>query len=246
MTDTPSNKPAQYQGKTERVEHLPQVIGLLRRIKDHRILLSVRVPGHEGTYNSLLLEVDADRQCILLDELNPRTGHDLLAQVGQVRVHCQCQGVELSFICPVEIGQGREGISFYKAALPAYINYLQRRRNYRVRVTFDMQVPVHLPVDEEHIVDGQLFDVSVGGIGFNIDLKTELERGQILENCNIELSNKESLHTPLEVRFIQPDPQQRIQRIGAAFVNLEPAQEHAIRRFVTQLERTILRRKARR
>lgn len=246
MTDTPPDKPAQYTGKTERVQHLPQVIGLLRRIKDQRTLLSVRVPGHEGTFNSLLLEVDADRQFILLDELNPRAGHDLVAETRQVRVHCQCQGVELSFTCPVEIGQGREGISFYKAALPEYINYLQRRLNYRVRVTFDMTVPVHLPVDEEQIVDGQLFDVSVGGVGFNVGMQVQLERGQILDSCNIELSSKESLQTPLEIRFIQADPQQRIQRIGAAFVNLEPQQEHAIRRFVTQLERTILRRKARR
>lgn len=246
MTDSSVEKSSQYQGKTEKVKHLPQIIGLLRRLRDNRVLLSVRVPGHDGVFNSLLLEVDPERNIILLDELNPRQGHELVAQVGQIRIRCQCHGIELSFACAVQIGQGREGISFYQAALPDSINYLQRRRDYRVRVAFDMSIPVQLPCGSDDRVDGQLFDVSVGGVGFNVHLDTPLERGQILEHCRIELPQGETIETPLKVRFVRSQAEQKLQRVGAAFMNLLPREEQRIRRFVTHLEREMLRRKARR
>ncbi len=247
MADSPTSGTAsQYQGQVEKVTHLPQILGLLRRILENRALLSVRIPGHQETFLSLLLQVDAEQGFIFFDELNPRSGHELLSEAGQLRVQCQIQGISLSFTCPVEIGHGKTGIAFYKAPLPTTINYLQRRRSFRVRVAFDMQVPVHLPWDEDAILDGELFDLSVGGIGFNVGQDAKFELGQIIDSCAIELPKGEIIQTQLEVRFIRVDEQHRTQRIGASFVALTPQQEHAIRHFATQLEREMLRRKANR
>lgn len=241
-----ADRASQYQGKTEKVTHVPQIIGLLRRIRDQRVLLSVRIPGHDAVFNSLLLEVDPERNFILLDELNPRAGHELAGQVRELRVHCQCQGVELGFHCKIEVGQGQSGISYYRATLPEYINYLQRRGNYRVRVGMSMSVPVHLPLEAAPTqLEGQLFDLSMSGLGANLGLQTKLTRGQIIESCSIHLPKEESLQVELEIRFVRIDEQHHSQRIGASFRNLEAQQSNRLRRFVTQLEREMLRRKAR-
>ena len=246
MAEPPvSDRAAHYQAKTEKVTHGPQIIGLLRRLRDQRVLLSVRIPGHPGQFNSLLLEVDPERNLIALDELNPRAGHELVCQTGRLRVHCQCQGVELGFSCGVEVRQGQSGISFYRAVLPDSIDYMQRRSSYRVRVGHDLAVPVRLPRDDaEESTDGELFDLSMGGLGAVLDSAVSLELGQIV-SCILQLPKGETLRADIEIRFVRVDPAKSNQRIGASFRNLEPGQKQLVRRFVAQLEREMLRRKAR-
>ncbi|MBI5042213.1 MAG: flagellar brake protein [Gammaproteobacteria bacterium] len=234
-----------YQGKTERITHPPQIAALLRRVRDQKVLLSAQVPGHEGLFNSMLLDVNPERNIILLDELSPRGGHELACQVRQLRVRCQCHGVELSFACAIEVGQSQRGISFYRASLPDAINYLQRRINFRVRVGVNLAVPVHLPLEGAAILDGELSDLSLGGLGANVSTHVKLSRGQIIDTCSIHLPKGESLQAELEIRFVRHDTQRQQQHIGAAFRNLQPQQEQTLRKFVAQLEREMLRRKAR-
>ena len=246
MTDKPApDRATDYRGKTEKITHPPQIAGLLRRVRDQKVLLSVQLPGHEGLFNSLLLDVNPERNTILLDELSPSGGHDLARQVRQLRVRCQCQGVELSFACTIEIGQSQRGISFYRAPLPEAINYLQRRTNFRVRVGLNLAVPVQLPVESTATLSGELFDLSMGGLGANISTQVKLSRGQIIDTCSIQLPKGESIQTELEIRFVRHDAQRQVQRIGAAFLHLLPQQEQALRKFVAQLEREMLRRKSR-
>lgn len=246
MAESPVTDPAaEYQGKTEKVTHGPQIAGLLKRVREQRVLLSVRVPGSETIYNSLLLDVDPARNFILLDELNPSAGHELACKVRQLRVHCQSQGVELSFITPIEIGQGENGISFYRAPLPESINYLQRRGSFRIRIGLNMRIAVTLPLAGETRLEGELFDLSIGGLGANLPSRIELDRGQIIESCTLEFPNSPPLTTEIEIRFVSVDKANQTQRIGASFRNLDPPRQNQLRRIVTQLEREMLRRKAR-
>ena len=232
-----------YQGQSEKITHGPQIAGLLKRVRDNRVLLSVRVPGSDAIFNSLLLDIDIERNLILLDELNPHLGHELACQARQIRVHCQCQGVELSFVCQIEVGQGQRGISFYRAALPDTVNYLQRRSNYRVRVGRHLRVPVQIPLAEP--LEGELIDLSLGGFGASVPAPADFMRGQIIEACSIRLPNCDPLTAELEVRFVQRDNQHHTVRIGASFRNLDPLRQNLLRRVITQLEREMLRRKAR-
>ncbi|MFN2309366.1 MAG: flagellar brake protein [Gammaproteobacteria bacterium] len=245
MADTPeTDPPSAYQGKTEKVTQAPQIIGLLRRLRDQRTLLSVRVPGHQGVFNSLLLEVDPERNLILLDELNPRAGHEQALAARRLQVHSQSQGIELSFACTVEIGVGQSGIAFYRAALPESIDYLQRRGSYRVRVGMNLAVPVQMPMAETLTLEGELLDLSMGGLGASLEAKSPLAQGQLL-TCIIQLPKADPLQVEIEIRFARADPHKPTQRIGASFRNLLPPQQAQLRRLVTQLEREMLRRKAR-
>lgn len=244
MAETPvQDRASDYQGKSERISHGPQIAGLLKRVRDKRVLLSVRVRGSDALFNSLLLDVDVERNLILLDELNPQLGHELACQARELRVHCQCQGVELSFDCRIEVGRGQRGISFYRAALPEAVNYLQRRSNYRVRVGRDLNVPVSLSTNGA--LDGELIDLSLGGLGATLPDRADVARGQIVEACSIQLPRCDPLTTELEIRFVYQDRVRQAVRIGASFRNLDPQRQNLLRRFITQLEREMLRRKAR-
>ncbi len=245
---TEHTAPAQasnYLGKAETITHPPQIANLLRRIRDQKVLLSVQVPGHEGVFNSLLLDVHAERNAILFDELNPQAGHALACQTRQLQIRCLCHGVELSFACRIEVGQSQRGISFYHSPLPASMTYLQRRNDFRVPVGMSLAVPVHMPIDGAAMTDGTVTDLSMGGLGANINTHVKFTHGQIINLCSLDLPNGEQLHTEIEIRFVRQDTQHHAQHIGAAFRSIQPRSEQALRRLVTQLERDILRRKVR-
>ena len=244
MAETPGST-SEYQGQTEKITQPTQIVGLLRRILDNRVLLSVQVPGHPGVFNSLLLQLNIEQKFITLDELNPTAGHQLAQQAGRLQIHCQSQGVEISFGCDIETGSDRAGIGYYRAPLAALLHYLQRRMNYRVRMILDKEIPVHLQLDADTAVEGQLFDLSLGGIGLNLASDIRLERGQTLDPCTIRLPSGDTLQMRMEIRFVQTDDRRPIQRVGARFVELGPQQENALRRLVAHLEREMLRRKAR-
>ncbi len=235
----------QYESKAERVSQLPQIIGLLNRIKDAKTLLSVRVEGSGVTYSSLLLDVNSDKGYVLLDELNNERAHKLAAETGKLRVFCQNQGVELSFSCDIRIAHNKKGLTFYQAPIPSVIHYMQRRSDYRVHVGMDQNIHLILPVETENNLDAELFDVSFGGIGARLESECQLRRGLIIPSCKLNLPEQEAIETDLEIRFVQADNTGKFTRIGGRFLGLDPNTRGKIRKVVTQLEREMLRRKTR-
>ena len=242
----PRGQASRYESKAEKVTHFPQIVGLLRRIRDSRNLLTIRIPGSELTFNSMLLEVDADEGYILLDELNQPRGHELVQEKGVLRAFCRCQGVEINFVCRVQVEQSRDGVAFYRGVIPDSLSYYQRRSAYRVHVTLDTDIPVLLTLDEGERLQGHLHDLSVGGIGLTLDTEKELRQGLVIPDCTLKLPKGDPVRTDVEVRFARTDTEKHVTRIGGRFLHLPPKIEARLSRFVAQLERDLLRRKTRR
>ncbi len=247
MAEAPAKGQAsRYETKAEKVTHFPQIVGLLRRLRDGRNLLTVRIPGSELTFNSLLLEVNADEGYILLDELSHPRGHELLREKGTLRAVSRCQGVEVSFACKVRVEQGRDGLAFYRGEIPESLTYYQRRSAYRVHVTLDTDIPVLFGLEEGERLQGHLHDLSVGGIGLTLDTEKELRQGLVIPECTLKLPKGEPIRTDVEVRFARADSDKHTTRIGGRFLHIPPRVEARLSRFVAQLERDLLRRKTRR
>ncbi|WJW74620.1 flagellar brake protein [Thiohalobacter sp. IOR34] len=235
----------QYESKSEKVTRLPQIIGLLRRLHDSRSLLRATLRGSEQTFNTVLLEVDAERGRISLDELNSTLGQKLVETDRHLRVTGQHQGVQISFECDVSIQRDAEGLIYYRAALPRQIDYLQRRAYFRVPVAMAMGLSVRLPLAEDRVIEGQLRDLSMCGLGALLETTDNLRRGLLVPDCSLLLPRQEPITGALEIRYATQQEGNRFTHVGARFVNLEKPQEHRLRRLVTQLEREMLRRKTR-
>lgn len=236
----------QYQPQSEKITQLPQIIALLRRLHEDRILLSVRIPGVERYFNSMLLNLNTERKYLLLDEINNDWGHRKALEAGSLRVFAQCDGVEMTFNVPIRSARNKQGVSFYQADLPEYINYLQRRADYRVHVETDMEITVFLPVEEERVLDGHLCDVSLGGLGAVVPSREDIYKGLVIPTCKIQLpQDPEPLQADLEIRFILPDTNNQMLRVGGRFSKLALEDKSRLRRFVMQLEREMIRRKLR-
>ena len=235
-----------YRAQSERITHPPQIIALLRRLHENRILLRVKIPGVEHPFNSLLLNLNPQRNYLLLDEINDESAHRKALEAGRLRVFGQHEGVEMNFHLDIRPAQNRQGVRFYQAPLPECVYYMQRRADYRVHVAMDMEIGVLLPLGEEILLDGQLCDVSMGGLGARLDAAQEIHQGLIIPGCRIQLpQDPQPLQADLEVRFVLPDESHQAVRLGGRFSRLAPEDKGRLRRFVTQLEREMIRRRTR-
>ncbi len=241
----PQASAARYESKSERITRAPQIIALLRRIRDSHSLLNVTVPGSNQSFSSLLLDIDTDRRFITLDELNSQRGHALVVENGRLRARCHHEGVEISFACEdVKAVRGSDGLVCYRAPLPTAVNYLQRRADYRVRVAMDMKMQLFLDPPDGRTIEGRVDDISMGGIGALVEGRIELRRGLQIPECRIQLPEQKPILVDLEVRFTRSNEKGTQTRIGTRFVNLEPQARGELRKLVTRLEREMLRRKA--
>jgi c-di-GMP-binding flagellar brake protein YcgR len=228
-----------YEGKTERVEDPQRVAALLQRLHDAHALLSVSLPGQPGRYNSAVIEVYAGRGRFVLDELSPQAGHKHLLKAGKARIQARLKGVELSFEAKFQGAGNQDGVAFYNFSLPNHLLYQQHRAHYRAQVGHARRIEVKITRQDGTETVAELNDISIGGLGlrFKRSLPENMERGEILPRCLVRLPTGDELNCRLEVRFTSVGVTGNTRLVGARFLELSPAQQAAIARFVAQMDR---------
>lgn len=222
------------------------ILKLLRDLQEHKTLVTVALPDTNDLYNSAVLEVDAAAGTLTLDELTPAPGHQRLLRERELMVFARLSGLSLRFETELMEAGEQDGIALYRLALPEVLYHGQKRSHYRVRLGLGLRVPVILAHDESHSINGELRDLSIGGLGAAFPLDTPIAEGERIYSCWVDLPGGGTLSCTLEVRHVSRDPERGELRIGARFVELNPAQERMLQRCVYHLEREHLRRQARR
>ncbi|HQU15115.1 MAG: flagellar brake protein [Gammaproteobacteria bacterium] len=231
-------------GAEENVTDPTRIVALLRGLMDSHALLSVSIPGEQSLYSSALLEVDPDLGHLLLDELNPRRGHERLLEARKLQVIGRLHGIEIRFPAAVQEIGGAAGIAYYQLAIPGLVRYRQRRTHYRVEVGASLVIPVQLALGPEQLLDGSLHDLSVSGVGAYLASGT-LQRGDTVPACVVQLPDAPPLRSALEVCYVRFDEARGKLRIGGRFLDLTRAQQKCLERFVAELERRLLQRRRR-
>jgi c-di-GMP-binding flagellar brake protein YcgR len=211
----------------------------LERMQSRHLLLQTKVPTVNGYFNSVILEIDPDRGWLTLDELHPAPGHEKLLAQRRLTVFGECDGVDLRFDCNlVEIGS-QKNIYFYRVSFPASLKYFQKRSAYRVRVQRAAPVPVILMIADGEYAKGELFNISTGGMAVKLTraIPKNLERGQIIPECELRLPDGEKFVCSLELRHVKPVEGKDLVLLGGRFLRLNPAQQRTIARFIASLER---------
>ena len=232
-----------YQGKIEKVTDPARIAGLLTHLLDNRSLLSINVPGTEDSHNSAVLEVDIDRGWMIIDELSPKSGHKLLLKAGKFQAQTRLKGVDVGFTSEIESSGEKNGIAFYRIAIPTVLNYRQQRAHYRAKISVAKQVEVRLDLAKDEYLSGILNDISVGGIGirFSGDSLPALERGKRIPRCQIHLPTGEDIFCRIEIRFTSIGVEGNYRLVGARFIQLSPAQEATVAKYVAFLDRQFIR-----
>lgn len=235
----------------DKITNPAQIIGILKKIHKRRAMLNISVVGaNSGSdigsdaakhYSSAILEVKYDgiRGYIIIDELTPKEGHELLLKAGKLEVRLQLDGVKISCATTLESSGSDAGIAFYTLALPHEMDYLQQRANHRVRPSLVKPLTANLTHADETVFNGEIYDISADGLSIKLKsdlLATTLKPTDIL-TCLFTLPPKEKIICKLEVRSIHAANQQNFMRIGVRFSSLPNPLQKLIQRYISTLER---------
>lgn len=232
----------EYTGSTEKITDPVRIAALLERLCANHCLLTV-LPDESGeAYNSALIEIRAEQGYFVLDELNPKAGHERLLATRRLKAQARLNGVELSFAAYVESAGSRNGLGFYRVTFPASLNYFQRRRHYRAKVGLGRHVPVTLILPNGEPMTGRLRDISVGGIG--VSFPPAFPDGLAYDDRAVEgsivLPSGEEIFCRLKICFVNHSLQGDTRVVGARFVELGAAQQKTVAEFVAALDRELM------
>ena len=226
----------------------PQRIAqLLNRIVERRSLLTVLLPDSNAPYNSAILRAEATAGYLLLDELTPAAGHHKLTVDSKLKINGRLDGVEFAFHTVIMGLDENSGIAFYKAQLPEWIFYNQRRSHYRARVTGGSPVPVYLSRSDGRLSTAELRDISLGGLRARLKRVTDISvaRGSHITHCAVDLPKQGKITCALEVVHVRSSEPRGVVTFGGRFVELSKEHQSAIQRFIAGLERDTIKARTR-
>ncbi len=217
---------------------------LLKNIEEAAPICTITIEGTNDSFSTSILDVQLENNQIILDELSPSHGNELVISKKAFKLSTIYNGIHLAFkVNNIETGRSRE-IVYYKVAIPNRIYYPQRRSSPRIQITV-----LHIPFSgiserTKATVGGSIFDISRKGLSLGISITNNiarLQRGDTLKNCRITFEGR-MISFDLSVRFVKTSNISTARTIiGGYFENLSSKSRNKLERFVATLEREEIR-----
>lgn len=216
-----------------------EIFVLLRRALNSRSLVAVTVEGGPESYNSAILEVVREGRYLVVDELNPKSGHAVMEAGRNLELRVLVDGIELRFRSHVVQVGSNDGLPYYKVAFPDDFSFDQKRDQHRIRVPLNQRYEVQLLFEDDREVTGELRDLSMGGLSARVHagrLDPEADKNALVM-CRLAISKEHSILADIEIRHISAAQHPRVPRFGARFVGLSPTVSRRIEQLCDELER---------
>jgi len=216
----------------------------LGRLQRDRLLAHINIAGTNNAFNSMLVNVDADKHTLLLDVLHPEAAHQQLIQKKNFTFNAAHDGVKVSFKGSVKELVEDDGKPAYLIDFPDSIVYQQRRQAFRAPISKGKPIEISLTDPEKNrTCQGIINNISRGGLCLQFDHT---------ENCSFEkfsllsaqffIDAKTEITCDVEVRNVTEDSVHRHTMIGIQFKNLVKQQKRHIQNFALQMERQMIKR----
>ncbi len=229
-------KPGQEDAGTLLIDR-KSIVPVMLQAHKSKLILNASVGDESNQFATSLLGVFPDHNLIVLDELNPKSGHELLLKKKRLHVLGRLAGAEMAFSTTLVEAKAKSGMAFYKMKMPDAVYYLQLRQTHRVTLYGDRPRFRGHHVAKQEWVTGHLSDISAGGLGLVAEQVLSLENGDMLENCAVELPEEGVIQFTLVLRFIQVDERAGVTRLGGQFKDMDSGTESKISRYIISIQR---------
>ncbi|GLX13043.1 hypothetical protein Pstr01_12820 [Pseudomonas straminea] len=217
-----------------------EIVANLRLLQQHHDPLILTFQDRNQRFQSFVIEIDRDRNLLILDEMIPSDGERYLQNGEAFSVESLHDGVRIAWECPTGMRVSeRDGERCYLGTIPAEVHYHQRRNAFRAAVKQSEQVKVQLSGTRLRTpLEGLMLDISASGCKIRLagDATKQLQAGQIYEVFCAQLPVGK-LETAIELRHARYDDKLDITFAGLHFESLGGLQQRLIERFVYQLQR---------
>ncbi|TWC42994.1 c-di-GMP-binding flagellar brake protein YcgR [Pseudomonas sp. SJZ079] len=217
-----------------------EIAANLRQLQQDHDPLFITFHERSQHFQSYLIEVDREKNRLILDEMIPSDGERFLQNGEPFRVEAFHDGVRIAWEClqTVKITE-HQGARCYFSPMPKEVHYHQRRNAYRAPLKQSEQVQVELAGNKLRTpIKGQLLDISATGCKLRLpgDASHSLQAGQVYERFTAQLPFG-ALTLAVELRHVKYEENLDTTFIGMRFYRIGGLEQRQVERFVYQLQR---------
>ncbi|MGE8499358.1 MAG: flagellar brake protein [Pseudomonas sp.] len=217
-----------------------EIVANLRQLQQNHDPLIITFHERNQRFQSYVIDVDRERNRVILDEMMPSDGERFLQAGETFRVEAFHDGVRVAWEClsNVQITE-HQGTRCYFSPMPEEVHYHQRRNAFRATLKQGEQIKVELAGEKlRTALQGVLLDISATGCKLRIpgDVSSSLQSGQVYERFTVRMPFG-AMTTSIELRHVQYEEKLDITFAGARFYRMSGLEQRQVERFVYQLQR---------
>ena len=216
---------------------------ILKALQENRCQLSLTIEGEPGVYASILLGIDAKNEGFDLDELADSAAHTALLEKKNYWASSWLKGVNINFSARIISHQQSAGLTRYRSLLPNTIYQHQRRAGYRTPVSMMSSPNVHLILNDNQVIKGQISDISTSGALLTVPLGSPLGPGDKIAQCIFKTPNDTLIIVEAEVKRQIKMAHGSRTKLGCRFIHLDLPTTQNIQRYTAAVERINARRR---
>ncbi|MEB2519318.1 flagellar regulator YcgR PilZN domain-containing protein [Pseudomonas sp. YuFO20] len=219
-----------------------EIASTLQLLVQTRAPLTLTFPQQGKSFRTYLVQVDSDRDTLVLDEIISHEAAVFLEDGAPYRIESSHGGVLIAWECSSYVRScAKAGLHCYQMSMPNVVMYFQRRNAFRATLRSAQRIDILLDGDKlrrSGALRGRLLEISATGcrVSFGGNLEDQLRIGCIYERMSASAPLDVNL-TMLEIRHLRYEA--RIDRTfaGVRFHNLSGLMQRKVQSFVNQLQR---------
>lgn len=215
-------------------------------------MLTVRFGEGKAFFLTAILEIDQANNAIIFDYGSKEILDQQLLKAGRVVFEANFSGIKASFKAGTPKQIIYNGEPAFSVPIPESIFWMQRREYFRIKSPRSKGSFCQVVLDEQKTVNLLLYDISLTGfsvLNTSTEISDLLVSGSQFEQCRLVLTETGEDNVSFKVcskLIINPDKiaSLRIQKIGCLFTKITPTFESTVQRYINQLQRESIQKKA--
>ena len=225
------------------IDNPVKIIRHLYILLKHKCLLTAYFGDNDDSFITTILDIYIKNNLLIFYHGPKGDAMEQLLDSSKITFKTVCLGVEVVFDTIRLAKIQYHGLSVFAVPIPASMLWMERREFYRVKSPVSKSSYCRLTLKDQEHINLKLYDISLGGFSMLTDSK-EVSDLMILytsfEQCKLILSDAGEDTVSFEIRskyIINPEPLNRIEKIGCKFTRITPVFENTVQRYMQQIER---------
>ncbi|MDH5216308.1 MAG: flagellar brake protein [Gammaproteobacteria bacterium] len=217
--------------KFEKVTFAREIAKIMNNLHEAKARLVIRFAQGEDSYRSSIVGMDEDTSTLGLSNFLSKTGQSEMPPGQSLTVATVVGGMECLFETSIVYKSVTHGA--HEIAFPKVLQYLQRRKSYRVE-TAGTGLTVLCQMTRGALITGEAIDLSATGLRFTLDEgeSAALDIGDVVEKCQLDLSNGVQVTFKATVRF-KAENNKKQMIIGIEIDEIHNSDQARIERYVS-------------
>lgn len=220
----------------------------LELLQRRHSFLDVHFPRIERHFQSLILELHPDEGYLLIDELFPADGRQLLLEGDIAEINARSSGGAVAFFSRLLLKETGDGVPAYRMELPEEIGGSYRRHAFRVYVERENDLQLDLRDGAGNPLPARIVNLSADGIKVSVDGDAVrlLEHHHQFDNALIRLPDDVDIECQIDFRniYLMRTPHQHTIAGGKLDIALAP-QRNKLSQYLAAIQRKQRRRESR-